>query len=117
MKPKTDEEWKGLLREALLLVPYKTRQRSRRWEQLREVAGAPRGARAPVQPDYPPGPTHSGGTISWEEHEEAWLGYQRKYPSSAVSQGPVRITERGGFSYFELVEQLGYEPRTFREDS
>ena len=48
------------------------------------------------------------GTISWAEHVEAWNGY--KYGDD---QDAERIAERGGFSYFEITEQLGHEPTTW----
>lgn len=53
------------------------------------------------------------GTIDWAEHEEAWLGYQRKYPGSARQQDAQRIHDRGGFGYEEVTEFLGHEPKTW----
>lgn len=49
------------------------------------------------------------GTISWEEHEEAWRAYNKKYPG----QSAERMAERHGFGHWELREFLGREPRTF----
>ena len=69
---------------------------------------------APVQGSHwscrTSGPGRSPGTISWAEHEEAWLGYAEKFGSS---QSAERIAERGGFSYEELVMFLGHEPKTW----
>jgi hypothetical protein len=50
------------------------------------------------------------GTISWEEHEEAWRAYDAKY---RCGQSAERIAERAGFSYSELRMFLGHEPRTW----
>jgi hypothetical protein len=54
------------------------------------------------------------GTIAWWEHEEAWLGYRRKYPGSAARQDAQKIHDRAGFGYGELVEFLGHEPTTWQ---
>ncbi len=71
------------------------------------------GKRAPVQGD----PRHvtsrerkGPGTISWEEHLEAWNGYAAEY---GTSQTATRMAERGGFSYGELLMFLKHEPRTW----
>lgn len=66
--------------------------------------------RAPVQADS----HRREGTISWEEHEAAWLGYKRKYPMSASYQDASRIADRGGFGWQELVDFLGYKPTTWQ---
>ncbi len=50
------------------------------------------------------------GTISWEEHERAWEAYARRY---GRAQSVKRIHERMGFSYAELTEFLGHEPKTW----
>lgn len=50
------------------------------------------------------------GTISWEEHKEAWLAYDKKWH---CGQTAARIAERGGFSYSELCDLLGHEPTTW----
>lgn len=50
------------------------------------------------------------GTISWEEHEEAWRAYDAKYH---CGQSAERMAERHGFSYSELCMFLGHEPRTW----
>lgn len=50
------------------------------------------------------------GTIAWWEHETAWLVYAGRY---GYNQSAVRIHERGGFDYGELVDQLGHEPTTW----
>lgn len=52
------------------------------------------------------------GTISWDEHEEAWRAYDAKYHSG---QSAERIAERGGFAYAELVEFLSWPPKTWRK--
>lgn len=67
--------------------------------------------RAPVQADGGPHPEHPAGTISWEEHLEAWKGYNAKW---RCGQSAERIAERHGFGYSELVELLGREPTTWR---
>lgn len=79
--------------------------------------------RAPVQGDetyelYADHPSRKknakpSGTISWEEHVEAWNGYERKYGRGY--QSAERIAERGGFGYEELMEFLGKEPTTWKE--
>ncbi len=53
------------------------------------------------------------GTISWAEHELAWEGYRRKFPSSASAQDAERIAQRNGFSFNELIMFLGKEPNTW----
>ncbi len=75
--------------------------------------------RAPVQADYSwrGRPTTSAprrgkgfpGTVTWAEHLEAWTAYARRFPG----QDAERIAERGGFSYLELVDHLGHEPKTW----
>lgn len=64
------------------------------------------GRRAPVQAsqDF----NKPAGTIAWWEHEKAWVPY-----GSQFSQSAKRIAERGGFSYGEIVNQLGHEPTTW----
>jgi hypothetical protein len=54
------------------------------------------------------------GTIAWYEHQLAWEGYRKKYPSSAAQQDALRIHERGGFGHVELLEFLGHPARTFQ---
>jgi hypothetical protein len=69
--------------------------------------------RAPVQghPNKPrASPGHAPGTISWDEHMEAWQEYQRRYHTH---QSAERIVERGGFSYDELVLLLKRIPKTW----
>lgn len=70
--------------------------------------------RAPVQADWHPRhPKYRpGGSVSWEEHAEAWRAYAARY---GYQQSAERIAERGGFSRWELVDQLGREPSTFME--
>ena len=63
---------------------------------------------APVQGEIKP--RRLPGIISWGEHLEAYAVYARKYGSDQSAQ---RIAERAGFSYSELVEYLGHEPKTW----
>ena len=49
------------------------------------------------------------GSITWDEHMEAWHEYERRYPG----QSAERLAERGGFGHWELREFLGHEPTTF----
>ena len=68
--------------------------------------------RAPVQGNHrlPRGTQgRAPGTISWEEHLEAWRAYAREFPG----QNAERIAERGGFGYGELVEYLKRPPTTW----
>jgi hypothetical protein len=66
------------------------------------------GRRAPVQGEreLKKGP----GTIAWEEHLRAWSAYDAKWRCGQTAE---RLAERGGFSYGELVEFLGGEPKTW----
>lgn len=50
------------------------------------------------------------GYIDWEEHVEAWEGYNQLYPG----QDAETIAKRGGFGWNELVEFLGRPPKTWR---
>lgn len=73
--------------------------------------------RAPVQ-----GSTHDpqgrrlprgarpAGTISWDEHLEAYENYAKRYGRDQTAE---RLAERGGFSWYELVNLLGHEPTTW----
>lgn len=65
--------------------------------------------RAPVQGDGKPW-SRPPGTISWEEHLEAWEVYDRRFHG----QTAARIAERGGFGFAELVGLLGRKPTTWR---
>lgn len=74
------------------------------------VAGAP--PRAPVQGSLRcPGsrPSKPAGTITWAEHVEAWVAYNRMHRE----QSAERIAERGGFGWYEITELLDHEPRTW----
>ncbi len=51
------------------------------------------------------------GTVAWSEHVEAWNEYA--YYGHG-DQSAERLAERGGFSYGELRDLLGHEPRTWR---
>jgi len=62
--------------------------------------------RAPIQAEN----GHPRGTISWEEHLEIWLAYDKKYH---CGQSAERIAERGGFGYTEATELVGRELRTW----
>jgi hypothetical protein len=73
--------------------------------------------RAPVQGDHDEvrrkrlgKRSHPPGTISWAEHEEAYSAYALRH---GHGQSALRIAERGGFGYDELVWLLGLEPRTW----
>ena len=75
--------------------------------------------RAPVQGDgsyglLPDDPRRKGshvpGTVAWSEHLEAWNEYARR---GHGSQSAERVAERCGFSYLELVDLLGHEPKTW----
>jgi hypothetical protein len=54
--------------------------------------------------------THVPGTVSWEEHLEAFEVYAKRY---GRDQSAERIDERGGFGYLEIVEFLGHAPKTW----
>lgn len=79
------------------------------------------GRRAPVQANAherngrvrrPVGaPGSCAGTITWEEHERAFIGYAAQY---GHGQSAERLAERGGFGWWELVDFLGHEPTTWR---
>lgn len=72
------------------------------------------GRRAPVQADrgHKPGEKPKGyGTIAWAEHLEAYGTYSGRY---GKSQSAERLTERGGFTYWELTDLLGHEPKTWQ---
>lgn len=51
------------------------------------------------------------GTVSWEEHLEAYSGYAAIYGSG---QSAERLAERGGFSYEELQVFLKHDPVTWK---
>jgi hypothetical protein len=55
-------------------------------------------------------PEHHAGTISWEEYEEAYRDYARRF---GTSQSAERLAQRGGFGYAELVDHLGHPPKTW----
>jgi hypothetical protein len=79
-----------------------------------EFVPAQEERRAPVQGDgwdrakHCPG--RPPGTVAWAEHLEAFEPYRKKYGND---QSAERIAERGGFSFWELTNQLGHEPRTW----
>jgi len=84
--------------------------------------------RVPVQPgpylvpeDHPArvaweaenGPVRGPGTISWAEHERAWVVYNR--PMSPWPEPSAEAISRcGGFRWGQLVDFLGHEPETWR---
>lgn len=49
------------------------------------------------------------GYISWAEHYEAWEGYHKKFRGHTAET----IANMGGFTYAELVENLGHHPKTW----
>lgn len=51
------------------------------------------------------------GTISWAEHLEAWEAYAKMFGGS---QSAEMIHARHGFSYGELLQQLGHPPKTWK---
>lgn len=61
-----------------------------------------------------PSNCYVSGTVEWWEHVEAWEAYAERY---GMIQSDERINERGGFSYGELVDQLGHKPTTWRPHS
>lgn len=79
--------------------------------------------RTRVQADYPPPgirdhhwrrsgiPGSVAGTVTWEEHAEAWEDYAARYGGE---QDAERVAQRGGFSYSELTRHLGRAPATWR---
>lgn len=70
--------------------------------------------RAPIQGDYwlPRGTLgREPGTISWDEHLEAYAVYASKY---GTSQSAERIAERDGFGYEEITILLGHAPKTYQ---
>jgi hypothetical protein len=73
------------------------------------VGGGVMEKRAVVQGGWITG--RKPGTISWSEHISAWKVYNKKWNSG---QSAERINERGGFSYDELVDYLGHDPKTWR---
>lgn len=66
------------------------------------------GRRAPVQADPQSGT--GPGSISWAEFLEAYCGYASRY---GTSQSAERLAERAGFSYGELREYLGHDPKSW----
>ena len=70
------------------------------------------GRRAPVQKELGERGkvVKPAGTITWEEHCEAWADYAARY---GRDQSAERMAQRGGFSYGELVDHLKREPRTW----
>jgi len=75
------------------------------------MSGDPK--RVPVQGCWqgrPGGERIPAGTITWEEHCQAWKGYYERWHSNQTAE---RIAQRGGFSFDELVEYLGREPETW----
>lgn len=66
--------------------------------------------RAPVQAEWESDRKRVAGTITWEEHLEAYADYAKRY---GTSQSAERLAERGGFGYDELVDHLGHAPTTW----
>lgn len=74
---------------------------------------------APVQGEYTNRkglPGEFPGTISWEEHLQAYKDYKKRYPGSAKLQSAERLAERGGFSYGELIDHLKRDPLTWKQN-
>jgi len=76
------------------------------------VAPEVAGRRVPVQADRNllPGVHFPPGTVSWDEHVEAWNGYAKHF---GRDQDAERIAARGGFSFVELCAFLGRPPATW----
>lgn len=65
---------------------------------------------SPDDPRFIYSESHRPGTISWDEHEQAWQSYHRRFGND---QSAERLAERGGFSYRELQMFLGHDPETY----
>ena len=65
------------------------------------------GKRAPVLADQ----FRPAGTVAWSEHIEALHVHRRRHRADYPDE---QIVERGGFSYVELHDYLGHEPKTWR---
>ena len=72
--------------------------------------------RAPVQPNCGAltGPRSQSGSVTWQEHVEAWRAYNREHSGNPT---PQRMAARWGFSYAELTHWLGREPTTWRAET
>lgn len=69
--------------------------------------------RAPVEGDR----GRLSGTIAWQEHEEAWAEYAARWTKQGAQGKPPSAADMclcGGFSYQQLVDLLGHEPKTWR---
>lgn len=55
------------------------------------------------------------GTVSWEEHELAWLAHRARWGSLGPGDSARAWADRGGFTLHELEELLGHRPRSFQE--
>lgn len=55
-------------------------------------------------------PGNAPGTIAWDEHEQAWRVYNKRFGGG---QSAERIAERQGFCYLELTDFLGHAPATW----
>ena len=81
---------------------------------VNKAAANQKDRRAPVQGDtgwqYGRPGARPAGTIAWSEHVKAWEVYHATFCND---QSAERIAERCGFGYDELVEFLGYEPKTW----
>jgi len=76
------------------------------------------GKRAPVQAERGLGrvdgktmPLRGAGTVEWAEYLEAYSNYAVRYGRGQTAD---RLAERGGFSYWEITEYLGHEPKTWK---
>lgn len=50
------------------------------------------------------------GTISWEDHLDAYAAYSLRYGSR---QSAERIADRGGFGFEEFISLTGHAPKTW----
>lgn len=68
--------------------------------------------RAPVPAVSFPRP-RPAGTVAWSEHLAAWDGLKARRGSVAAGRDAEAVAAEGGFTYEELVEYLGYAPKTW----
>lgn len=67
--------------------------------------------RAPVQGEHKTASSMPPGTVSWEEHLEAYAVYVKTHGNA---QSAERLAERAGFGYQEITELLGHKPKTWK---
>jgi hypothetical protein len=57
----------------------------------------------------------SAGSVSWEEHVQAWLRYHALNGDRASTAEDIAV--RGGFAYEQLTELLGHRPTSWIADA